>query len=109
MSDLSRRLAEAQGLEAELKSQNDSAVAGAESARKKQASIVKMMSSMREGIADDAAFLHSETKKVKLDGRVELGGDSMLVRALAGGRQYPGLNGGPPPPPPRLPQALSTV
>ena len=92
------KLAAAQGLDADLRSQNESVLAAAELARKKQTSIVAMMSSMREGQAEDTTPLHVESKRLKLDNRVE-SSDALLLKALGGGRLPPKNGVGPPPPP----------
>ena len=99
MADLSKKLVAAQGLDADLRSQNESVLAAAESARKKQASIVAMVSSLREGHAEDSTFLHTESKRLKLDDRAE-SSDSLILKALGGGRLPAKTVVGPPPPPP---------
>ncbi len=105
VADLVMKLAAAQGLDADLRSQNESVLAAAELARKKQASIVAMMSSMREGPSEDTTPLHVEAKRLKLDNRVE-SSDALLLKALGGGRMTPKSVGVPPPPPPP-PSALA--
>lgn len=103
MCDLKKKIALAQSAEADLKSQNESAVAAADLARRKQTSISALMSSLREGFVTEEQPLQSASKKSKFDDRMETE-DTMLARALAGGRTTKTVVVVPPPPPPPPPK-----